>query len=93
MLEDLRTLLGGDLSHLRARWDLRVARDDASGAELAATARTPDAPMKGFQFTLASDLVRPVRALLIEGPHDRTAIDFGALRVDAPVDDAQMRAP
>jgi Outer membrane lipoprotein carrier protein LolA len=93
MLDDLRTLLGGDLSHLRARWDLRVARDDASGAELAATARTPDAPLKSFQFTLAPDLVRPVRTLLVEGPHDRTAIDFGALQVDAPVDDAKMRAP
>jgi len=93
MLDDLRTLLGGDLSHLRARWDLRVARDDASGAELAATARTADAPLKSFQFTLAPDLVRPVRALLVEGPHDRTAIDFGALQVDAPVDDAKMRAP
>jgi hypothetical protein len=93
MLDDLRTLLGGDLSHLRGRWDLRVARDDATGAELAATARTPDAPLKSFQFTLAPDLVRPVRALLVEGPHDRTAIDFGALQVDAPVDDAKMRAP
>jgi hypothetical protein len=93
MLEDLRTLLGGDLSHLRTRWDLRVARDDASGAELAATARTPDAPLKSFQFSLAPDLVRPVRALLVEGRHDRTAIDFGALQVDAPVDDAKMRAP
>jgi hypothetical protein len=92
MLDDLRTLLGGDLTRLRTRWDLRITRDDASGAELAATARTPDAPLKSFQFTLASDLVRPVRALLVEGPHDRTAIDFGALRVDAPIDDAQMRA-
>ncbi len=93
MLEDLRTLLGGDLSHLRARWDLRIARDDASGAELAATARTPDAPLKSFTFGLAPDLVRPVRALLVEGPHDRTAIDFGVLQVNGPVDDAQMRAP
>jgi hypothetical protein len=93
MLDDLRTLLGGDLSHLHARWDLRVARDDASGAEIDATARTPDAPLKSFQFTLAPDLVRPVRALLVEGPHDRTAIDFGALRVNAPLDGARMRAP
>lgn len=93
MLDDLRTLLGGDLSHLRARWDLHVARDDASGAELTATARTPDAPLKNFRFSLASDLVRPVRALLVEGPHDRTTIDFGALQVNAPVDEAQMRAP
>lgn len=93
MLDDIRTLLGGDLSRLRARWDLRVTRDDASGAELAATARTPDAPLKSFVFSLAPDLVRPVRALLVEGRHDRTAIDFGALQVNAPVDDAQMRAP
>jgi hypothetical protein len=93
MLDDLRTLLGGDLSHLRARWDLRVARDDASGAELAATARAPDAPLKSFRFTLAPDLVRPVRALLVEGPHDRTAIDFASLQVNTPVDDAKMRAP
>ncbi len=93
MLDDLRTMLGGDLSHLRSRWDLRVTRDDPSGAELAAAARRPDAPLKSFTFSLAPDLVRPVRALLVEGPHDRTAIDFGALRVDAPVDDAQMRAP
>lgn len=93
MLDDVRTLLGGDLSHLRSRWDLRVSRDDPSGAELAATARTPDAPIKSFAFTLAPDLLRPVRALLVEGPHDRTAIDFGSLQVNAPVDDAQMRAP
>ncbi|HEX8791803.1 MAG TPA: outer membrane lipoprotein carrier protein LolA [Polyangiaceae bacterium] len=93
MLDDLRTLLGGDLSHLRSRWDVRVSRDDATGAELAATARTPDAPLKSFTFALAPDLVRPVRALLVEGPHDRTAIDFGALQLNAPVDDAQMRAP
>jgi hypothetical protein len=93
MLDDLRTLLGGDLSHLRGRWDLRVARDDASGAELAATARTTDAPLKSFGFTLAPDLVRPVQALLVEGPHDRTTIDFGSLQVNAPVDDARMHAP
>lgn len=93
MLDDLRTLLGGDLNRLRSRWDLRVARDDASGAELAATARTSDAPLKSFSFALGSDLVRPVRALLVEGSHDRTAIDFGALQVNAPIDDARMRAP
>ena len=75
MLDDLRTLLGGDLSHLRTRWDLRVARDDSSGAQLAATARVPDAPLKSFEFTLAPDLVRPVRAVLVEGPHDRTATE------------------
>ncbi len=93
MLGDLAPSSAETFSQLRARWDLRVARDDASGAELAATARTPDAPLKSFQFILAPDLVRPLRALLVEGPHDRTAIDFGALQVDAPVEDAKMRAP
>ncbi len=91
-LDDLRTLLGGDLARLRERWDLRVLRDDATGAELEATPRPNAAtPLKSLRFALAADLVRPTRAVLVEGPRDRTVIDFGALVVDAPVDPAKMR--
>ena len=90
--DDLRILLGGDLSRLRERWDLRLLRDDASGAELEAVPR-PNAPLplRSLRFALAPDLVRPARALLVEGPRDRTVIDFGSLVVDAPVDPALMR--
>jgi hypothetical protein len=91
-LDDLRTLLGGDLTRLRERWDLKLLRDDASGAELEATPRaTAPSPLRSMRFALARDLVRPTRALLVEGPRDRTVIDFGALVVDAPVDPAKMR--
>jgi hypothetical protein len=91
-LDDLRTLLGGDLTRLRERWDLKLLRDDASGAELEATPRaTAPSPLRSMRFALARDLVRPSRAVLVEGPRDRTIIDFGALVVDAPVDPAKMR--
>lgn len=94
-LDDLRTVLGGDLSKLRARWDLRVVRDDASGVEIEATARpgSPKPPLQSIRFALAPDLVRPTRAVLVEGPRDRTVIEFGALTVDAPVDESRMRLP
>ncbi len=91
-LDDLRTLLGGDLTRLRERWDLKLLRDDASGVELEATPRaTAPSPLRSMRFALGRDLVRPTRAVLVEGPRDRTVIDFGALVVDGPVDPAKMR--
>ncbi|HEY6462374.1 MAG TPA: outer membrane lipoprotein carrier protein LolA [Polyangiaceae bacterium] len=91
-LDDLRTLLAGDLARLRARWDLRLVRDDDTGAEIEATARPEAATqLKSIRFAVAHDLVRPTRAILVEGPHDRTVIEFGALVLDAPVDPARVR--
>jgi hypothetical protein len=91
-LDDLRTLLGGDLARLRERWVLRLVRDDATGAEIEATPRAAStSSLHSMGFALAPDLVRPSRALLVEGPRDRTVIEFGALVVDAPVDPAIMR--
>jgi hypothetical protein len=91
-LDDLRTLLGGDLARLRERWDLHVVRDDAAGAEIDASARPGvTSQLRGLRFSLAPDLVRPTRALLVEGPRERTQIEFGALVVDAPVDPARVR--
>jgi hypothetical protein len=93
-LDDLRTLLGGDPSRLRERWDVRLVRDDATGAEIDATPRTPgSAPLQSLRFALAADLVRPTRAVLAEGPRDRTVIEFGTLVVDGPVDAESMRPP
>ena len=93
-LDDMRTLLGGDLTRLRERWDVRTVREDATGIELEAAARG-DAGMgvRVMRFALAADLVRPTRILLVEGPRDRTSIEFGALAVDAPVDESSMRPP
>jgi hypothetical protein len=93
-LDDLRTLLGGDLSLLRERWDLRVLRDDAGGAELEATAHPGAAgALRTLRMTLTPDLERPTRALLVEGARDTTTIEFGALALNQPVDEARMRPP
>jgi hypothetical protein len=93
-LEDLHTLIGGDLARLRDRWDLRIAREDASGAEIEATPRAGVAgALRSSTLTLGPDLVRPTRALLVEGPRDKTVIEFGSLAVNVPVDDASMRPP
>jgi Outer membrane lipoprotein carrier protein LolA len=91
-LDDMRTLLGGDLNKLAERWSLRVLRDDASGAEIEATPR--DAAFGGtrsMHFALGVDLVRPTRALLVETPHDRTIIEFGAVAINEPIDAASMK--
>ncbi len=52
----------------------------------------PAAPRK-MRFALAPDLARPTRALLVEGEHDRTAIEFGDLAINAPLDESAMRPP
>jgi hypothetical protein len=92
-LDDLRTLLGGDLADLRDRWEMRILRDDPSGVELEAERRGPVPPVaaRRLRLALAPDRVRPTRVLLAEGPRDRTAIEFGILVVNAPIDSARMR--
>jgi hypothetical protein len=93
-LDDLRAVIGGDVTGLRERWEMRVLRDDATGAEIEATPK-PNVPshLQRLRFALAPDLVRPTRALLVEGPRDRTSIEFGPMVIDGPVDDAEMRPP
>lgn len=93
-LDDLRTLLGGDLALLARRWSLRVLRDDAGGAQIEATARTAGAlGVQSMTFELGPDLVRPRRATLVGGTKDRTVVDFGELVVDSPIDESTMRPP
>ena len=102
-LQDLHALLGGDLARLNERWTLAALRDDATGAEIEARARgsvgssggpsVSPAAARTMRFALASDLVRPTRALLVEGAHDRTTIEFGDLAVNTPIDDSAMRPP
>ena len=93
-LEDLRTLLAGDLARLRDRWELRTTHEGTDGAEIEATAKSRNAVgVRSLRFALASDLVRPVRATLVDGPKDRTVIEFGTMAVDGPVEEAAMRPP
>jgi Outer membrane lipoprotein carrier protein LolA len=92
-LDDMRALLGGDLGKLRERWNLMLLRDDATGIEMEATARAAAPGLSSMRFALAPDLVRPTRVILVEGPRDKTRIEFGELVVNGPVDPSVMRAP
>jgi outer membrane lipoprotein-sorting protein len=89
-LDDLRTVLGGDLDHLRARYDLRLVGDLA----FEAIPRAPSpAQLQRILFAVAADRISPTRVELVEGPRDRTVITFGALQRDTTVDAARMRPP
>jgi hypothetical protein len=91
-LDDLRALLGGDLSKLHERWLLRVLRDDATGAELDASSRQPvDGAFRSLRLLLAADLVQPRHVEFIESANERTLIEFGVLARNLPVDDALMQ--
>jgi hypothetical protein len=93
-LEDLRTVLGGDLAKLGERWELRVVRDEATGIELEAMPRPgTGARLQSLRFSLTPDSGQPTRVLLVEGPHDHTLVEFGKLIVNARVEEARMRPP
>jgi outer membrane lipoprotein-sorting protein len=93
-LADLRTVLAGDLAKLRPRFDLKTVSTDDGTAAFEAISKAGASPrVQRIAFTIASDLVRPVRATIAEGPKDVTEITFGPLKVDALVDAATMRGP
>ncbi len=94
-LDDIRTLLGGDLSQLKERYDLRVTSrgDDGISFEATPRANASGNRLDKILFSLDRDRVKPTRATLVEGPRDRTDIVFGALQRDAPVDASRVRPP
>ncbi len=92
-LDDLRTLLGGDLSHLRGRYDLRLLPDKDGEIGFEATPRDPAMPLKLLRFAVAPDAVTPRYAELFESAKDKTRIEFGALQRDVPVDPSLVRTP
>ena len=92
-LDDLRILLGGDLSRLRARYDLSAS---CSGSDpVVAFTATPKpgqvTPATRIALTLAPDRVSPRTAVLSFGARDKTEITFGALQKNVAVDPAKMR--
>ena len=92
-LDDLRTLLGGDLARLRARYDLRLVSDANGELAFDALPRDPAMPLKQLRFGLGQDGAVPRFAELIEGARDRTRIEFGALARDVAVDPSVVRPP
>jgi outer membrane lipoprotein-sorting protein len=93
-LDDMRVLLGGDLAELSSRYDLTVSGPDAGPFTFDAAPRVGmTAAVQHLTFTIAADRVTPVRAVLVEGPKDRTEIDFGTLAKNVAVDPALVRPP
>jgi outer membrane lipoprotein-sorting protein len=91
-LEDVRTLLGGDLGTLKARYEMTLV--PTSDGSVAFDALPKDkGRFQRFSFALASDLVTPVRATMVESAKDKTDIVFGALQRDVAIDPAKMRPP
>jgi outer membrane lipoprotein-sorting protein len=91
-LEDLRAMLGGDVTKLRDRYELRVTRSGEE-ATLEATPKAPGAGLQRFTLTLGADRVRPTKVVLVEGPRDKTEITFGALEVNVAVPPEAVRPP
>jgi hypothetical protein len=90
-LADLRSLLGGDLNELRARYDLAGSCPQQGRPTLHATPKAGvSAPFQEMSFTLAADLVSPDVVTIVEGPRDRTEIHFGVLRVNAAIPPGSM---
>jgi outer membrane lipoprotein-sorting protein len=93
-LDDLRTLLGGDLAHLSERYDLAVSGPDEGPFTFDATPKAGVATGgTHLTFVLSSDRVTPMSATIVEGPRDRTEITFGVLTKNADVDPALLRPP
>lgn len=94
VLTDLLVLLGGDLSGLRARYDLTVKRDGA-GLELLAKPKSEDVKkrVKSLKMTAGPELWR-VKSFTIEEPSgDDSVITFTDIVRDAPIDMKKMEPP
>jgi outer membrane lipoprotein-sorting protein len=91
-LDDLRTLLAGDLSKLRDHYDLTEVPSSGLAFE-AVPKKKEDARFQKIIFELQSDQVRPKKVTLIESARDKTDITFGDLTIDATIDPARVRPP
>jgi Outer membrane lipoprotein carrier protein LolA len=93
-LDDLRVLLAGDLTKLRARYDLTGTESGDDPIVFSAVPKAGQIPAaRKIVFSLAPDLVSPKSVVLLEGPRDKTEIMFGAMQKNVAVDPARMRPP
>jgi outer membrane lipoprotein-sorting protein len=92
-LDDLRILLGGDLTTLRARYDLGGScRPDGRISFRAVPKPGSSSSFQEIRFMLAPDLVSPESTTIVEGPRDKTEIHFGTLQKNVPISAALMTA-
>lgn len=94
LLGDLLVALGGDLTKLRARYNVGAERA-AEGLTLTLTPKAADAAkiLRSLRLTLAPDLLAPSRLVLEEPGDDRATITFGPAKLNAPIDPSRMKPP
>jgi outer membrane lipoprotein-sorting protein len=94
VLGDLMTLLGGDLTKLRARYDL-AADKKPTGLVITARPTTDDVKkhVKSLVLAIAPDLWTVQRIEIEESGGDRSVITFGKVARDVKVDPAKMVPP
>lgn len=90
-LGDLRSLLAGDVTPLKARYDLSATRS-STDVILDGVAKDAKATgIKSFSFTMDKGLVTPMKARLVEGKNDTIDIAFSNVEVDKSIDAALMK--
>ncbi len=92
-VEALRALLGGNVSTLRTRFDVREIASLAGGPAFECTPKDAAAKLKKLSFELDQDLVRPKSATIVYDNRNQTAITFGELRRDVAIDSALLALP
>jgi outer membrane lipoprotein-sorting protein len=91
----LRAMLGGNVGVLRSRFDVRQVPSEGSGPAFECTPKANGQALRlrTLTFELDADLVRPRKASIVYDNRNRTAITFGELRRDAPIDPALLALP
>lgn len=94
-VEALRAMLGGNVSALRSRFDVREVPSDGGGPAFECTPKPSAgaARLRKLTFALDADLVRPRKASIVYDNRNRTEIVFGELRRDVPIDPALLVLP
>lgn len=90
-LEDLRAVLGGDLSTLKARYELTLARETEDTYAFEAKPRDVTSKIRRIDFELDVKAAVPKKVVLVDGPKDKTEIVFGNLLRNAAVDPAAVK--
>ena len=87
VLGDLLVLLGGDLSTLKARYDLALIKRDATALVIHATPKDKALAKttKRVELELGGDLVTMTRVVIVEAGSDRSEITFGTLVRNATI--------
>jgi outer membrane lipoprotein-sorting protein len=92
-VDALRAVLGGDVSGLRSRFDVREVPSDTTGPAFECTPKSTALRLRKVTFALDADLVRPRKATIVYDDHNQTEITFGELRRDVPIDASLLALP